>query len=1011
MAAFAILTHLMEFSFSNADYLHERLDRPDQALSLDGADADFFAWKDVLAASGETVFSKRLASLHLDETQARQRTRRTRVNTALTAPRWFTTLEEAFNSPDAESLGDDHPFADVWAPIAAYARTKIESSELVSASVRSKFVESLHAEICQMAAESTYTTFSEYRARGISYVDFVDLQRRSRCADLFSKYPALARLIGSLVLSWTETTRTFFERLENDRALLQALFAIPPDTSLTSVELGLSDRHTDGFQAILAEFGSIRILYKPKDMSLEALLPTINRWLKTEGFPGSFRFPRSVNLGEYGWAEWIGQKPCDSITQVAQYYKKSGALLCLAQLLNAKDLLFENVIACGPEPVLIDLEAFFQPEVRTFDQIGKSIPEDHPAYQWKGSVIDIAFLPFWQFSSSHPVCDLSGLGCRNDHLPPTSTSGWDQINSDSMRPVLRSSRPYRARNEVLCNGIVQNPADFSSEIEFGFAELHHFILAHRESFLAFVQTFAQAKSRLVFRSTQLYGRLLQQSLSPTSLESGIRRSAVFEQLYRPALKAGYLSSQLQQVLDFEACALLNLDVPRFYIAADSDAIDIDAEHSLPKFLWESPLQTVERRINHMSDATLRHHREVIRQSLLRRPKILAGPISPIELRVLVQEYADLIINLAQPEPRSALWAPPSFVENDPPLIEQIGLYSGDLGILIFLAAADRFLQRNNAKPLLEAFRPTLEGFQIGSNPLGIGNGFGSLIYGSLLLGTILEDPSWFDLSEKLSLQITGERVGKETEPDLLYGIAGLLVAIGHLHKSRPDARKARLGAVCLQKLIENFRPDEGWRRPNGDCSLGFAHGSAGISYAAALGGKIFLDHRAQSLAQRGIDFDRRHFHQAEHNWPSTVQDPNLTMRAWCSGSTGMVLSRIALWHLDRDPAILAEIESNLPFLPTILGLDHWCCGTAGVVETLIHAANALDRKDLLEQGRKTADQTVQRALKTTYYRFTPHVGQNYCFQPSLFRGLAGLGYTLLRTLEPASLPSIVAFEV
>jgi lantibiotic modifying enzyme len=82
-----------------------------------------------------------------------------------------------------------------------------------------------------------------------------------------------------------------------------------------------------------------------------------------------------------------------------------------------------------------------------------------------------------------------------------------------------------------------------------------------------------------------------------------------------------------------------------------------------------------------------------------------------------------------------------------------------------------------------------------------------------------------------------------------------------------------------------------------------------------------------------------------------------------------------------------------------------------VVETLIHAANALDRKDLLEQARKTADQTVQRALKTTYYRFTPHVGQNYCFQPSLFRGLAGLGYTLLRTLEPARLPSIVAFEV
>ena len=193
MAAFAILTHLMEFSFSNADYLHERLNRRDQALSLDGTDADFFAWKDVLTASGETVFSKRLASLHLDETQARQRTRRTRVNTEPTAPRWFTILEEAFNSPDTPSTTADHPFADIWAPIAAYARTKIEFSDLVSPSVRSKFVDFLHAEICQLAAESTYIAFCEYRARGTSYVDFVDLQRRSQCTDLFSKYPALAR--------------------------------------------------------------------------------------------------------------------------------------------------------------------------------------------------------------------------------------------------------------------------------------------------------------------------------------------------------------------------------------------------------------------------------------------------------------------------------------------------------------------------------------------------------------------------------------------------------------------------------------------------------------------------------------------------------------------------------------------------------------------------------------------------------------------------------------------------
>ena len=353
----------------------------------------------------------------------------------------------------------------------------------------------------------------------------------------FLKYPALARLVGTLVLTWIETTQAFLERLENDRTLLSSVFAIPPEIRLTSVQLGLSDRHAGGFQAILAEFGSTKILYKPKDMSLEALLPSINRWLEAENFPNLFRFPRSIDREGYGWAEWIAQKPCDSLEEVREYYKSPALSSAWPSLLNAKDLLFENLIACGSEPVLIDLEAFLQPEVRTFDQIGKSFSGDHPAYQWKGSVIDIAFLPFWQFSSSHPMCDLSGLGCRNEDLPPISVNEWDRPNSDDMKPVLRfSTDPIEPGTKFCIDGTVQNPSDFCYEIESGFAELHNFILERRESFLAFVQTFAETKSRLVFRSTQLYSRLLKQSLSPPNLESGIRRSIVFEQLYRPALK-------------------------------------------------------------------------------------------------------------------------------------------------------------------------------------------------------------------------------------------------------------------------------------------------------------------------------------------------------------------------------------------------------------------------------------------------------------------------------------------
>ena len=73
-------------------------------------------------------------------------------------------------------------------------------------------------------------------------------------------------------------------------------------------------------------------------------------------------------------------------------------------------------------------------------------------------------------------------------------------------------------------------------------------------------------------------------------------------------------------------------------------------------------------------------------------------------------------------------------------------------------------------------------------------------------------------------------------------------------------------------------------------------------------------------------------------------------------------------------------------------------------------ANLLGREDLMANAGSLIDQTVRRALKSTYFRFNPDVGENYCFQPSLFRGLAGIGYTLIRSMARFDLPGILRFE-
>jgi lantibiotic modifying enzyme len=266
------------------------------------------------------------------------------------------------------------------------------------------------------------------------------------------------------------------------------------------------------------------------------------------------------------------------------------------------------------------------------------------------------------------------------------------------------------------------------------------------------------------------------------------------------------------------------------------------------------------------------------------------------------------------------------------------------------------------------------------------------------------------LAALLSERLLDDRIRTEREPEILYGVAGLLLAVRKLHQVLPSEHTKRQAALCVKNLVSSFRRDAGWIRPNGDCSLGFAHGAAGIAYALAVGGAILDDISGLDTARKAIEFDRQFFDQGAHNWPATTDSGDVRMRAWCSGLPGVILSRAGVWARSRDPQLLAEVEANIPHLPNLLGLDHWCCGSAGAAEVLMCIANLLDRDDLMANARSVIDQTVRRALKTVYYRFGPEVGENYCFQPSLFRGLAGIGYTLIRSMSPLDLPCILTFE-
>ena len=86
-------------------------------------------------------------------------------------------------------------------------------------------------------------------------------------------------------------------------------------------------------------------------------------------------------------------------------------------------------------------------------------------------------------------------------------------------------------------------------------------------------------------------------------------------------------------------------------------------------------------------------------------------------------------------------------------------------------------------------------------------------------------------------------------------------------------------------------------------------------------------------------------------------------------------------------------------------LDTLCCGTLSGIELLREAAAALRRNDL----RNLATRRLSTVVAAAAQREAAWNGGSRRFNLGLFRGLSGVGFTLLREIDPA-LPNVLIWE-
>ena len=291
---------------------------------------------------------------------------------------------------------------------------------------------------------------------------------------------------------------------------------------VVEVVSGLSDPHDGGRTVAIVRFASgLRVVYKPRAVGLETAFHGLVAWWNEQAGHLALFAPRVIDRGRYGWMEFVAYEGCANHEAVRRYWERAGALIALADLLDATDLHHGNVIAHGEYPVLVDLETLLQPRW----------PRERRA------LLDTGLVPAWIRGPDGGSYDVSGFGA----VAPQRYKG--------------ATVPLR-ENVVRVGTDTVSVAEFADQVETGFLCAGALLCERREELLAPggpLEGFNGLEVRVMLRHTETYRAAREDGRVPGP-----------ESLLRPVRA----QRVLEAIAKTERAALRRGDIPRFVASTD-----------------------------------------------------------------------------------------------------------------------------------------------------------------------------------------------------------------------------------------------------------------------------------------------------------------------------------------------------------------------------------------------------------------------------------------------------------
>jgi len=977
---------------------------------------------------------------------------------------WTKTFEEIFvphsseheEIPEAESF-QHAPFFSITLPFLCWAKSQllsrwtkwqecVETIPIDKEPILRTYLHALANRLVETSGRALVSELHQAREAGQltgdtpeeRFRDFV----RSRIAGhaaiqkTLEKMPVLARLLTEITMKKLQTTIELLERFLHDKSELEKKWQTNL-SKLTHISFQAGDSHRGGRSVAILDFQSgARLVYKPRSLAMDQRFQDFLAWLNQRGANPPLPIINVLDQGDYGWCEYIGAASCEEEDQIKRFYQRHGVYLAILSLLHAADFHHGNVLACGEYPYLIDLEALFyrylpEEKIRTAQQ--------KASHEILHSVLRTGLLPASRFKSGlFQGVEISGIGAREGQVLQQEVYQYEHVGTDRMMLVKKQVPLRSGSNRPRLAGVEVRAEEYTEEIVSGFAAMYQLILQHREELLAHdspLSRFRGVEARVLVRSTQVYGKMLEASLHPSNLTDGLSRVQLFDFLWRLV----ETQPMVMPLIASECKDLLEHDVPYFTTKVDSRDMWDSRGKRFANYWPTDCFSLVRDRLEALNREDCEKQIRYIRMSMLTLDRswelrladraVYQEEVEPTKHSPLLFQQA--AVRIAEQLAEKAIWGDDgstvTWLGTGVDEFGQLqfspmdfGIYDGTLGLALYYA----YLAKETGKEKYEtiaraAVHSSMEWLK---QPATIQSG--SLFYGYaaycfayLHLARLWGEPIWYSRALDLLPQVERMRQ-QDRKGDLMAGSAGMLVASLRLYEATGDPEALRLACRCAdQLLMQAVTLPEGIGWPTdltkGKPLAGLSHGASGYALALAGLANASGEERYLEAAKKAIRYERTLFSAEHGNWEDLrVVDEQKEGRSrfpvqWCHGAPGVIINRLQLRKYWADERMDEEIRIGIATtLANWRSKSHCMChGDLGNLDVLLYAAVQLQDPPLEKHVSKLAAQSLQEAEAKGWYCGVPAELD----APGMMVGVSGIGYAMLRFANP-SIPSLLALE-